>query len=301
MKTALFLFMIFFANISFAADKIICIVNDKVITENELQEFVSILKYKIMMGQSDQRKAYSRFKEEEAKSLNKMVEDRLMTQAAEAKGYIIPEELIEKRLMEFREQFKTEEEFEESLVSRGINVKLLKQKLHNQILMQQIVNDEVRSKVKTKPYQITDYYKSHLAEFTDDAKIKYRAIVTEEENVADAAYEGFMNAENIENIFNLYKDKVTNGTLNEMEVAEELKILFDQKNKKVFHPIKIAESFYVFVVEERLAKRFLDLKEVYNDVSNRLFEENFNRTFAEWVDKLKKDAVIKIVDHAEKS
>lgn len=279
----------------YAADKIVCVVNGDVITDRELKEFENVLRFKISMQYKDKDKAYEVFEEERKNALEKMIEDRLIINAAQEKKYELPESFIEKRIEEFRSQFPSDEAFHKSLVARGINLKLLKEKVANQILMKQVVNDEVRSKVNIKPYQITDYYTKNSDSFVYDAQIKYRAIVLEDDAKAKAAYAGLSQAEDVEKVFDLYKDDVSSGTLNEKDVMDDLKVLFSDKVKKVFEPILLADSHYVFFVDERIAAQQAPLDEVHTEIMNELFQQRFSELFGEWIEKLKEDAIIKIM------
>ena len=284
-----------YAAVVYAADGIVGIVNGDVITESELSEFLRVLKFKISMSVSDPVLARSQFETERLDALNKLIEDRLIIQAAQSKGYVIPQELIDEKAEEFRSQFRTEEDFENALIERGINIKILKKKVSDQILMRQIINDEVRSTIKINPYEITEYYNANKEEMKLDASLKYRAVIAENSSKADSVHKQLIQpSADFDNIFRAYSDIATYGTLNESDVMDELKVLFAESDKKIFKPIVVSGNYYVFVIDERLPVRYPDLKDVYGRISELLFEKKFVERFAQWVDKLKKDAVIKL-------
>ena len=296
MRLIVIFLAVFISNVCFAADKIVCVVNDQIITESEMNEFMNVLRFKISMQYKDPDIAYRMFEKEKVGVLEKIIEDRLITQAAQEKGYEIPEGLIEERIDEFRSQFKTEQEFEETLVTKGINIKSLRKKVVDQILMRQIVNDEVRSKIKIKPYQVTDYYKANMNSFVDDAGLNYKAIVLEDEEKAVDVYDMLVKTFDHEAIIKGFKESTKDGSVNKGEVAQELEVLFENPDKKFYAPIKVGQSYYVFIVVQRWEMKQIELKEVYAQIMEALFQKDFVMRFAEWVEILKKDAVIKMVN-----
>lgn len=289
------LVLLFLSSMSYAADKIICTVNDQIITESEFEEFVNVLRFKISVENNDQDKAYSRFLEERSKALDKLIEDRLITEAAQQKGYKIPDDLIESRLQDFRNQFSKEQDFIDTLVAKGINIKTLKQKIITQILMKQIVNDEVRSKINIKPYEVTEFYNEHKEEYKMDSELDYTAIVLKTFESAHDVYNELNKAEIPQVVIDFYSKVSRKGKFSEKGVADNLRVLFDNSDQKLFQPIKVGESYYVFYVTNRYPQRYLQLDEVYSDIVNNLFEKRFVEDFSQWVDSLKEDAVIKII------
>jgi peptidyl-prolyl cis-trans isomerase SurA len=284
---------------SMAADRIVCTVNGEVITEKELQEFKQVLKFRISMERKDPQAAQQAFLEAEKQALDTLIEDRLLLTAARKNPYQIPDSMVTERLKEYRDRFKSEAEFEQSLVAQGIGIQELKEKIREQILVKAVVNDEVRSKITISPQEITAFYEQHIHEFTQDESVSYAAFVFDSSTTADAVYLQLHARPVFDELARTYKDNLKKGNVMRNEASTALQPLFSENDRDVFEPIYIDGKYYVFVIEKRTSGHVTELKDAHEQIYGRLFEEKFTDRFQKWVDQLKKDALIQYKDGAQ--
>ena len=71
-------------------------------------------------------------------------------------------------------------------------------------------------------------------------------------------------------------------------------VIFDLKLEAVSRPVEVENGIYVFKAIGILPGKQQTLKEVKDQIYNKLYDEQFQSKFKEWVDKLRKKAYVEI-------
>lgn len=285
-----------FVPVVFGAEGVVAVINNEVITSQELKEYLKVAKYKTAIQNENQdilKKEYT--EAEKNAALNKLIEDKLIVQEAIDKGMQVPAQLVEKRLQEFIAKFNTKEEFEKSLSQRGISVSDLKNKIKEKALRKQLINDEVRRKVKVYPEEITAFYEKYKDKFVSSAAVKYKGLQFAQQSKAYEVYEELERSHDRAYIFGKYPDNITKGVLYEKQARPELKVLFSQDPGKVVAPITIEDSYYIFMIEEKKPPKNLSLQEAKNKIWSIVYQQKLSNEFNDWMEKLKDKAVIRVL------
>ncbi len=275
-----------------AANKIMAVVNDTVITESEVEDYLNVIKLKA----SAQNPEFddTDFNYTKSDALNDLIEDKLIVQAAREQQFQIPRDLIDKRLDEFIDQFKYREDFENSLIKQGLTVISLREKIRDQILMRQIINKEIEDKVEITPHEITAFYQAHKQDFVRPASVNYIGLQFAQKAKADEVFEQLKSARTPDDIIEEYRKNKVSGILFEGESRKELKTIFNAQLDKPMRPVTIDGRHYIFIVTEKNPPTELSLRNVKNQIYDYLYASKYDILFSKWLNKLQKNAVIKI-------
>lgn len=296
-----FLSVFIFTAQGFCEDKIVAVANNKVITEKEVSDYLEMVKLRLSLEYKDKDEFNKAFAKEKKTALDSLIEDRLVVEEARKMKIQVPPELINKRLGEFISRFKYKEDFENSLIKRGLSISALKKKIEDKILMRQVINSEVKSKVEVSPYEVTNFYSSHKKYFMSPKGVRYKAFKFLQKTKAFQVYRELKKAKDAGIIADKYKDFLMEGVLYQDKVRSEFKGILLLKRGEVSEPIGLGGEFYVFLIEEDIPAKQRSLDEVKTAIWDALYQDKFNKALSKWLDGLKSKAVIKKIPSSKKS
>jgi len=143
-------------------DRIVAKVGSEVILKSELDQQIDQMSKASMLPENYKR----------VDILNQMVDARLLVQKAKELNYTVDEERIKKaadaQIKQIQTRFKSEEEFMSELKKAGMNkfdlqnyfVEMLKE----QSLKEQIIQNQIKSKIKITDSDVESYYQEHKSE-----------------------------------------------------------------------------------------------------------------------------------------
>ncbi|MFH1655902.1 MAG: SurA N-terminal domain-containing protein [Candidatus Omnitrophota bacterium] len=282
-------------------DKLVAIVNDEIITESDVKDFLNTI-YLQLSSQYEGEKLKEEMAKIEDEVVDRLIEDKLIVQRGKELGAEIKNSAIETRYQSIKEQFPSDEEFDLYLKMKGLTPADLRAKISEQILMREIVEYEVQSKVFVHPQEVTDYYNAHLEEFTDVEKLDLDSIFIRKENSDQEAFEKVQKIlkllnENAEfsDLRERFSDAPPLGIVRKGALNEEIeKVVFALKIKEVSAPIETNIGFYLVKLKDRVINKNIPLEEIKDQISQFLQELKFQEKFIEWIDKLKNEAYILI-------
>jgi len=101
--------------------------------------------------------------------------------------------------------------------------------------------------------------------------------------------------EDFDKIFKEYSDGASIGTIEQGQMAEGIEnVVFALKLEEVSRPVEVENGIYVFKAIGIIPGKLQTLKEVKDRIYNKLYDEQFQSKFKEWVDKLRKKAYVEI-------
>lgn len=290
-------------------DRVVAIVNDEVITQSEVE--------KALMPISAQYAAIYRNEEllqklSEARHniINKLIENKLILAEAKNAGIEISDEEIEAKIEELKRGFSSQDEFEAVLFKQGLGITDLKENFRNQIMIQKIINRQIKSKVVIKPTEIVDYYYTHLDDFTNPQEVKISNILIKVEDKVDApgAYQRaekvlslLENGANFAQVAREYSDgpqREKGGSVGFVSRGQMIKeideVIFKLKVGEISGLIKSSLGYHIVKVEDIRPAYVKDLTLVQSEIEDILFQEKMERNFAQWLEKLRENAYISI-------
>ncbi len=269
--------------------KIVAKVNDEAITAKDLDDYYKIIRYR-------QPEQFASFGSDEAgakkEALGKLIEDRLILEEAKKQNLNIPSTMIDEQFNKVVSSYPSREDFENSLIERGLNVTQLKERIRGQFLMQQAIGYSVGSYINVTPQEISDYYKEHKKEIVAGLKYVIWIIQTKDKNILSATAKTLKEKgiqEASKHSMHLVRLETELKDLKE-EIAAMVKEL-----KEGEHSVKkIGDEYYFVYLEKTLPPRELSLEEAHDNIYNIIWNKKFRLRFENWVAKLKENAVIKI-------
>jgi parvulin-like peptidyl-prolyl isomerase len=283
-------------------DTIVAIVNDDVITLNDLKDYISSWATQLKLEGRSPEEVKGFLADMEAHGLQKLVEDKLIINAANKKDLKVNEEMVNRRLAEIKNEYPSEEEFLSALLSSGATITDLKNKIHDQIKIKYIIDEEVRSRIFVNPQEVNEYYKSHFEEYQKPERLALDSIYVakdgDPENCkarADEAFHLLNGGGSFEKLAKEYSQAPSIGVIKKGEMIPSVeKILFSLKVDEVSPVTEVENGFYIFRVKERIPEELAGLDEVKDDIYEKLFQKKFKERLQVWIEKIKKDAFIEI-------
>ncbi len=157
-------------------DRIVATVNNEVITWSELVNVIKVEGKPFLENVSDEEKK-KRIKELERPFLNNLIEKKLQVQEAKKTGLGVSSSEIDNAIAEIRKKYDlSEETFLNSLKAEQMTMKDYRTRLATQIMVQKVVNFEVRTKIVISDKEIEEYYETNKAKLLEKEQLKIRQI-----------------------------------------------------------------------------------------------------------------------------
>lgn len=281
--------------LAFAEDSLVAIVNNDVITQKDIDDFVSFMRIQ-MSSQHSEEEIKQKIDAMLPDLIKRLIEDRLILQAAYKEGIVINENRIKARVNQMRERYLSELDFKEALISQGLSQADIELKLKEQFLMVEIIDRKIKSKIVIKPQEVTDYYYANIHDFNKPEQRQVRCLILQDTALVNQIKNKLFESQDLDEIAGSHSLEVTDlGWVNSKQLKKELAdVVF---NLEMNRPSSIIESegrFYVLevVAVESVGER--SLSEVQEAISSFLFERKMQVALIEWLEQLKQEAYIRI-------
>ncbi len=270
--------------------KIIAKVNGQIITTKDIDDYCTALSLRLTDENTSSDCSNPDFK---ATALEKLIEDKLVLNEAKKAAIDIPLPAISARLEKMILAYPTREEFDASLVERGLTITSLKEIIKEKYLMQVIIEQYVRSQVTIPPQEISTYYVEHQNEF--HAPRRYVFYVAQADDyITVKELSMLIDAEGMEAAQKEHADAFVVIESAPEELRPELSSVIGGLTPQAHAIKKIDEAYYLFFLDEIREPRQLSMAEVKENIHEYLRNEKFKIHFTEWIAELKKKAVIEI-------
>lgn len=279
----------------YAEDKIIAVVNNEIITQKDLDDFVNFMRMQLSTKFKGQD-LESKIQTIKLDLLDKLVEDRLILQEARRSDIKIDENRIKAKIDEVKKNYPTDAEFQKSLKSQGLVQADLEAKIKEQFLMYGIIELKVKSKIKINPAEVTDFYQQNLDEFQFPEERHYKTIKIDDELLADKIRGEIKRNITLEDLAKQYSLKVNKVTVTQKELKKEIAGQIFNLNLGETSPlIKNEGNYYVFQLEEITPPALEKLPDVQDQIYTFLLDKKMQYELTLWLDELKKHSYIKIL------
>lgn len=289
-KNILVITLLFLLSTVYAEEvgKIVAKVNNDVITAKDLDDYYKVLSYR-MPDVTAALPADEKLAKKEA--LARLIEDKIILSEAKKANIEIFSYLVDNQLKKIIASYPSREAFENSLLERGINVTLLKERIKSQYMMRQLITDNVSSYVSVSPNEIRQYYLEHEKEITSAPKYAIWTFKTKDKNLLSQVTKavkakGFEETKKEYN--NIFINLETNpGDLNE-DIASAIKGLKEGENITT----KIGNELCFIYLEKIIPPHPLALEEANEGIYGIIWDKKFKERFQQWIKELKEKSVI---------
>ena len=289
-------------------ERILAVVNDELITEQDLQMVMAPVVAQIRTTYTGQEYE-DRLKGARRQFLDRVIEDKLILSEAKRKLVIVKDPEVDEMMAEVRNKFPGREAFLKSVEDQGYTEKKLWDRFHDQVMMQKLVAYEVRSRISVSPGEVNEYYKIHSQDFAQGDRIKLQHILvrvgTRSEEEASAFAQSLFDKIKAGASFTEIATAASEGA----EAKEggdmgwvEKGQLMGEIDEKIFAlnegeitpPIPTALGYHIFKVVERQRSSVEPLSEVRAQIQDIIFKEKTKERLESWLQSLKKNAYISI-------
>jgi peptidyl-prolyl cis-trans isomerase SurA len=290
-------------------DRVVAIVNQEVITWSELYremeaEAVPQLK------ETNEEERMRIFKESEPLFLDKLIGMRLQLQEAKNMGVRVTNDELQDAIDGIMKKYSmSDEEFKESLKKEGYSFDEYRKKLREQIMVNKIVNSQVRSKIVVDEKEIERYLAQEKTKLDDGEGFVISQIFLqkpEDEGERDrieeeAAYilEKLADGESFEELAMKYSQDPSAKTGGKIGFIRKKELLGDFKDVvsglkpgQVSRPFWTERGLHIIRLDEGIAPK--DPKDVREEVKEKLTEQLFSKKYEAWVKSLREKAFIEI-------
>jgi peptidyl-prolyl cis-trans isomerase SurA len=248
--------------------------------------------------------------------LDALITDKLVEKEIAAKGIRVDEEDVDHYVARVREQNRlSEEQLREALAQQGLTWEKYREQVRAEIQKIQLLNREIRGKVNVTPQDVERYYEAHKSDYARPARVHLRHIVLRLARDAPPEVEQAVR-ERLEAI----RKRVVEGGEDFAAVAKEVsedaaaqsggdlgevepgKILpqFQEavarlREGEVSSPIRTDAGLHLLRVEKRIAEGFVPLREVSDEIREKLYSKALDERYRRWlVEDLKKRHYVEI-------
>jgi len=306
---AIFIISNYTSSASILLDRIVAVVNGDVITWSELRDSIIIDGAGYIQGLSGIERE-KKIRELERPFLNKLIEMKIIEQASKKMGLDVSDSELNKAIQEIKAKFNlSDQEFLNSLRAENMTMKEYKNRLRQQILIQKAVNLAVRQKIVISEEDIDRYINDHPEAFPSGERWKIRQIFfkdpknTEEkerlETLAESIYHRLIQGEDFALLARKYSQgsgKASGGDLGYIDpdklIPEVREIASKLKTKEISKPFWSPAGLHILMIEDR--KKSQEIKEIRDQIRERLFKGRFEIKYQEWLSELKNTSDIEI-------
>ncbi len=274
------------------AIRVVAAVNNQVVTSKDVNDYCAAMAYRL----EDQNKDISCDDPQvKSEALERLVEDKLVLAEAKKVQMDVPRGMVDERLSRIMSSYPSQEAFEESLLERGLTITSLKEILKEKMLMQTIVEFNVKSFVGVSPQEISNFYEANknsfhtvqsytffIAESNDYGELKDIADVIDSEGIKIAHRDFKTILFSVESI--------------REELKREIGDVLSGLENSAYSIEKVDDHYYLIYRSHVNEPRVLPIAEVKEQIDAHLKDVRFKQRFVEWLSQLKEAAVIKYYD-----
>lgn len=283
-------------------DAIIAIVNEDPITFKDLQDYLNAALMRLKIENRPPHEIKKVMEDLEISGLQKLIQDRLLLDEAKIKEIEIPDSSIYERIDKFKAQYPSEEKFIESLLSEGYTTSDLMDKIRDQLLIQNVVDKEIRSQITVNPQEVTDYYEKNRHQFKQKERINLDSIFIssspsrkEAKEKIDEVYSLLEEGRDFREIAEKYSQTPSIGIIAKGQMRTDIEdIIFNLNLQEKSPIIEVENGYYIFKLLGRMPSKIQPLEEVKDTIKEIIGKEKFQNKFSIWINDLKKKAYIEI-------
>jgi len=279
----------------YAQDKIIAIVNNDVITQKDLDDFMHFTRMQLSREYKG-KKLEEKLQSLRMNLLDRLIEDRLILQEAKKSDIRIEEAMIKGRINDIKKRYSSDSDFQNDLAKQGLVQADLENKIREQLFMYNIVEFKVKSKIQIKPDEITQFYRNNKNDFMSPEERQITVVSLENSDQAQSFSYGLKTGQEITDLAARYPVTIDTimvgegGTLRQ-EIEQ---VVMKLSLREISNPVEIEGKYYIFILENIIPPRQLILQEVQTKIHDFLSEQKMQQELDKWLDELKKQSYIKI-------
>jgi len=291
------------------ADGIKAVVNDKVITYAEVEDYARDAATALRQQYASQPEIFQqKLNALLNDALDQLVERQLILHSFDTEGYKLPDsamdEIVQARI---REQFGDRVTLMKTLQARGMTFEQYRQQVRDQYISTALRNQNVQREVIISPEKILTYYHDHQDDFRVEDQVKLRMIVLnkispDDTNVINFAREiqtKLKDGATFSEMASIYSQGSQQhqagdwGWVERSVLRKDLAdVAFSLQPGQTSDVIETPDAVYLMLVEDKKPAHAKVLNDVREDIEKTLRTQEQARLQKKWIDGLKKKTFV---------
>ena len=290
---------------SIVLDKVVAVVNSEVITWSELYKAMEFEASQTVKAMSEQEKRKI-FKQNEAIFLESLIDMRLLLQEAKKSNISASDDEIKKTMEAIRIKYgMSDAGLKDALVKEGFTIEEYKKKLSEQIIINRLVDLEVRGKIVVTDADANAYLEKNKGAAVDEGyKISHILIKKGDDpqkaqEKARQVYEKIKAGESFADAARKYSEDSSAkaggdlGFVNKSDLSKEfLQALAPLKQGEMSQPFTTDKGVHIVLLEN--SRIFNNPAELKQALKEKMYAEKFDREYKAWIKGLRQKAYVEI-------
>jgi parvulin-like peptidyl-prolyl isomerase len=294
----IFIFLFCFLNFMpacFPQDKIIAIVNNDVVTQKDLDNFIAFMRLQLS-SELKGKQLDDKIESMKGEFVDRLIEDKIILQEAKKNKFTIDDNRIKGRIAEIRKQYPSDTEFQEALRRQGLVQADIESKVRDQMLMYGIIENKVRNKIVISPAEVTDFYQQNPANFKSSQIWELDFLVLESKDMAAEIAQAVRNGQPLEAVAGKYSLSASKLSMKEGQFKKDVEAaLLKLKPGDISDALNLGGKYYIFKLNSIVPPRQLTLPEAQESINSYLFSKKMQEGLEKWLNELRKQSYIKII------
>jgi len=284
-------------------DRIVAVVNNDIITLSELNKAIEPYKAKLEAAQTTAEQKKQLLSKLQSDILKQLVDASLTKQEAAKFKIEVTEKEVDNAINNFKKANNlTDITLERGLAAEGLTMDDYRKRMKDQILQSLLVNQAVRSKIIVTDADIKAYYEENQDKFYGIRKYQLRNILTSTKGDMDrvvSRLEQGVDFQDLAKEYSIGSNASEGGDLGIFDIqsfSSEIKTALENIDKGEYTSvINTGGAFQIIYVEDVIKEGNQSLEEAEPKIREILFRSLGEKQFTDWLEKLKKNAHIKLM------
>lgn len=298
-------------------NKVIAVINDKIITYSDLMRMLYPLyvQYQKVYTREELEK---RLNEARHDVLNQLIENELILQEAKKREKTdehldIPEKQVKEYVAGIIENFPSREVFLQSLEKERMTLQEFEKSIRDQLLVKKLTAKEVSARIMVTPQDIKKKYEENKENYMQPEEFHVFHILIKKtgDSEKDEEQKNFLEENRTSLItfdeFQSFARKHSEGPkrdkggdmgfLKKGTLLKELDSAMETlKVGEISGIIETEIGFHLLFLKAKKKSEYLPLAEVWDSIKNDLYNEKAEEIRKKWIQELREKAYIKIID-----
>ncbi|MDH3999109.1 MAG: peptidyl-prolyl cis-trans isomerase [Desulfuromonadales bacterium] len=305
------LLLVFTAPLPLAAEtvsRVAAVVNEDIITTYQLDKALQE-----QLAEQEQQPSPVQLGALRQELLSRLIEEALVQQRIQALNLTVSEEEVETALLDVQKKNQlTREQLEEAVMVQGLDFDSYRGNLSKQILRYKLIGQEVRSQVDVTEQEVVEYYRAHVEEYRQEAKvdvttmtfpISEKSSIQEREKIRTQAKEALKRlrqGDAMADVVSAYSETygasmLELGEFAHSELIPEFAVaLAEIESGSYSDPVEAKGALHLLKVEERLPGTLLQFDSMKNEIYQMILDQKTDARIKEWTKALKNRSFIDI-------
>ena len=290
-------------------DRVVCVVNNDAITENDIDEAEAYYYYESKQPPSE-GEARQKLRND---LLQRLIDNRLQLQQAEREKVVVEDAEITEQLAEVMKKLgvKNDAELQAALKAQGVTLESVKARVRESLMVQKAVRRKVALRVSVTEQEIDRYLEQNREKLETGLHFEARHILFLPEagqgedgwekarRRAEDVYATVLTGADFGELARKFSDDGSGkdggllGPLTRGELEPDIEAaILKLRPGETSPPFRSKVGYHLFKLESRESLSGEGLAQARNQIREILYREKYQARFKEWMDELKQRAMI---------